>query len=106
VLGLFTALVHLIVLNLDHFDPLFTLNGVGYLALLAAYFLPVAIFIQNRNLVRWVFIIYTALTILAYVFFAVRDPSNLSTLGNITKLVELVLIVLLIIDRRPRMDAR
>jgi hypothetical protein len=102
-LGLITAIVHLVVLNLQslsfagHIDVLFTLNGLGYLALLAAYFLPIPIFQNNRNLLRWVFILYTAVTIVAWIFLG--DFSR-NLLGYGTKLDELVLIVLLYLDRR------
>ncbi|HJW89854.1 MAG TPA: hypothetical protein VJ436_04350 [Anaerolineales bacterium] len=104
-LGLFTSIVHLIILNLDHIDPLFALNGVGYLVLLAAYFLSIPILSQNRNLVRWILMAYAALTILAYLFFALSNANNISFLGNITKLVELGFIVLLWMDRSPRKGA-
>jgi hypothetical protein len=100
-LGLVTAIVHLVILNLliynsqGHIDVLFTLNGLGYLALLAAYFLPIPIAQNNRGLVRWIFIGYTILTIVAWV--AMGEPSALS---YITKIVEVALVVLLWLDRR------
>lgn len=98
-LGVITAIVHLVVLNVllfaeEGISILFTLNGLGYLAMLAAYFLPVPIFQKNRGLIRWVFIGYTALTILAWIPGGSRDQ-----LGYGTKLVELVLILLLFLDR-------
>ena len=43
---------------------LFILNGLGYFALLAAFYMPM--FQQYHKLVRWTFVIYTALTILLY----------------------------------------
>jgi hypothetical protein len=98
-LGLITAIVHLVILNLGGLDLPFMLNGLGYLALLAAYFLPVPFLQNNRNLVRWVFILYTAVTILAWYFLAF-SRGQADTLGYVTKLVEAGLIVLLLLDRR------
>jgi hypothetical protein len=105
VLGLITAIVHLVLLNMmminftGQIDILFTLNGLGYLALLAAYFLPVPFLQNRRNLVRWVFILYTAATILAW-FMLSFSRGQANTLGYVTKLVEAALIVLLLLDRR------
>jgi hypothetical protein len=76
-------------------DVLFTLNGLGYLALLAALYLPVPIAKDNRSLVRIVFIGYTILGILAWVILG-----GSSLLGYVTKAIEVALIVLLIIEAR------
>jgi hypothetical protein len=96
VLTLITAIIHFTLLFPD---PVFILNGLGYLALLAAYFLPVPIAKDNRRLVRWVFMGFVAVTILAWV--AIGDKSwPAGALGYVTKLVELVLIALLWNDRR------
>ncbi|HEY5984543.1 MAG TPA: hypothetical protein VIU38_13850 [Anaerolineales bacterium] len=47
-------------------DPLFTLNGLGYLGLLGAYFLPIP-FAQKQHKLAWrVFFIYTIVTIVAW----------------------------------------
>jgi len=99
-LGLITAIVHLVVLNVllfaeEGISVLFTLNGLGYLALLAAYFLPIPILRNNHGLIRWIFIGYAALTILAWI-----PAGSRGLLGYGTKLVELLLIVLLYLDRR------
>jgi hypothetical protein len=98
--GLITAIVHLVVLNVllfaeEGISIIFTLNGLGYLALLAAFFLQVPVLQNNRGLIRWVFIGYTALTILAWIPAGSRD-----LLGYGTKLVEIVLIVMLYLDQR------
>jgi hypothetical protein len=103
ILGLITALVHLVLLNVDALnregtiDILFTLNGLGYLALLGAYFLPMPVFQNNRNLLRWVFIVYAAVTIVAWI---IMGNFSRNLLGYGTKLDELLLIVLLFLDRR------
>lgn len=102
VTGLFTAIVHLVVLNIDFIeeygrpDPLFTLNGLGYLALLAAYFWKTPVLEQRRGLVRWAFIAYTAVTILAWVAVGERQGS----LPYLTKLDEVILILALWMDGR------
>lgn len=94
-LTLVTALVHI---SLLFPDVLFILNGLGYLSLLAAYTLPLPFIRENRGLVRWVFIGYTAITIIAWL--AIGDKSWPSgALGYITKIAELTLIALLVRDR-------
>jgi len=80
-------------------DTLFILNGLGYLGLLAAYFLPIPMLQTRRNLVRWALMGYTLITILAWV--AIGDKSwPAGTLGYFTKLLEVLLIVFLWVDRR------
>jgi len=95
-LTLVTATVHLVLLNIQMggLDILFTLNGLGYLGLLAAYFLPLPLARENRSLVRWAFIAFTAITVLAWAFIGLR-----TALGYLTKIDELVLIWLLWTDR-------
>ena len=48
VLALTTAIIHLY-LGLSFGDPVFVLNGLGYLALFAALYLPIAQLAQYRN---------------------------------------------------------
>ena len=96
VLTLITAVVHFTLLFPD---PVFILNSLVYLSLLAAYFLPVPIAKDNRRLVRWVYMGFAAVTILAWV--AIGDHSwPAGAEGYFTKLVELALIALLWNDRR------
>lgn len=92
-LGLATAVIHGIVLNvmMGKLDLLFTLNGIGFIVLLSAYFLPQ--FASLRKLVRWALIAFTAVTIIAWVFFGARE-----LLGYVTKLIEAALIVALLLD--------
>jgi hypothetical protein len=47
-------------------DPLFLLNGLGYLGLLGAYFLPIPFFQQRHKLVWQVLFGYVILTIVAW----------------------------------------
>jgi hypothetical protein len=96
ILTLATALIHF---SLLFPDVMFILNGLGYLALLAAYFLPIDLARKNHNLVRWLFILYTVVTIIAWVMIGDKSwPAG--ALGYVTKLIELVLIVMLVVDGR------
>ena len=93
-----TAIIHLFigVTNLPNGGVLFVLNGIGYLALVAGlYFVPQLA--GQRSMVRWVLIGFAALTIILY--FVINDDPLGSILGLITKVIELVLIVLLWIDK-------
>ncbi len=91
-LTLATALIHL---QLAFPDPAFILNGLGYLTLLAALYLPVSRLARYRNAVRWVLVGYTALTILLWVLFGARIP-----IGYIDKAIEITLILLLLLEAR------
>jgi hypothetical protein len=91
VLTLITAAIHL---QLVFPSVMFILNGLGYLGLLAAYFLPLPFFKDNRRLVRWAFMGFTLVTILAWVFIGSRIP-----IAYITKVFEVALIALLWFDR-------
>lgn len=96
VLTLITAVVHLVVLNIGIYqlkggiDPLFTLNGLGYLVLLGVLVLRPSFLAGNENLVHWAFIAYTAVTIIAWVAIGSKN-----TLGFLTKLDEVLLILAL-----------
>jgi hypothetical protein len=94
-LGLATAAVHGILLNImmGRLDPLFTLNGIGFLVLTIAYLLPQLS--KYRNIIRWILIAFTAITIIAWVFIGARE-----ILGYVTKLIEVGLIVALLLDAR------
>jgi uncharacterized membrane protein len=92
VLTLGTALVHL---QLNFPDPVIILNGLGYLALLAALYLPLPQLARYRNVVRLVLIGYAALTIFLWVLIGARTP-----VGYIDKAIEIALIALLLLDAR------
>jgi hypothetical protein len=96
VLTLGTALIHLY-LGLGIGNTLFVLNGLGYLGLLAALQLPIPQLARFRNVVRWVLVAYTALTI---VLWFVMAPYY-SVIGYVDKAIEVVLIALLIADAYP-----
>jgi hypothetical protein len=91
VLTIGTALIHLY-LGLQGF-PLFVLNGLGYLALLAALTLPIAQISDYRSLIRWVLVGYTALTIFLWILVGARN-----SIGYADKVIELVLIALLVLE--------
>ncbi len=89
-LTIIAALVHL---SLSFPDPVFILNGLGYLALLAALYLPIPQVAHYRNLARWVLIGYTALTLVLWFAIGLRTP-----VGYITAAVEAALILLLLLE--------
>ena len=112
--ALVTAVLHFAaafdkILFPDGADPLFILNGVGYLGLLGAYFLPIAFFQQKHNLVRMGFMGFAALTIAAWIFIWVIQYviiqgtpffSHDSLYGVPAKIAEVVLIFLLRSDKQ------
>jgi hypothetical protein len=74
---------------------LFLLNGIGYLVLVTALYLPQLR--QYQPIVRWLLIIFAALTIIMY--FAIAGV-RVNPVGYLTKAVEVALIVLLLIEGR------
>ena len=91
-LTLFTAAVHL---SLLFPDPVFILNGLGYLTLLAALYLPIPRLVPYRRAVRWVLIGYAALTVVLWVAIGERTP-----LGYATTADEVALVALLVLEGR------
>lgn len=87
VLTLGTAMIHL---SLAFPDPVFILNGLGYLALLAALLSPPLS--RYHGAVRWALIGYTALTVLLWVLLGAR-----SAIGYTDKAIEVVLILVLLL---------
>lgn len=87
-----TAVIHLW-LGIPNAFLMFILNGIGYLALVAALYLP-----QMRRyqpIVRWALILYTAVTIIAWVAIGQRNA-----IGMIDKLIEAALIACLLVEAR------
>jgi hypothetical protein len=74
---------------------MFLLNGIGYLVLVTALYLPALA--RYRELVRWLLIAFAAVTIVLY--FAIAGL-RFNPIGLFDKAVEVALIVLLLIDRR------
>ena len=110
VLTLATAVLHFAA-AFDHVlfpdgtpDPLFTLNGLGYLGLLGAFYLPIPFFQQRHKLVWQVLFGYVILTIVAWLVIwvgmnviaqGVPFFSHDSVYGVPAKIIELVLLYLL-----------
>lgn len=93
-LTLATAIVHI---RFGLFGlQLFMLNGLGYLGLAALLYLPIPQLAPYRNMIRWVFIGYTALTVVLWIF----TGRPYTGIGYFTKLVELALIALLVLESR------
>ena len=91
-LTLVTALIHL---QLAFPDPAFILNGLGYLTLLAALYLPASQLARYRKAARWVLVGYTALTLFLWILIGAR-----TTIGYIDKAIEVALIALLLLEAR------
>ncbi|MFT3893044.1 MAG: hypothetical protein QM730_15555 [Anaerolineales bacterium] len=89
-------------------DPLFLLNGLGYLGLLGAYILPIPFFQQQHELVRKGFMIFAIITILAWVWiwviqYVIIGGENFfahdSLYGVPAKIAEIILILFLRADK-------
>lgn len=86
VLTVATALVHFALA----FDWVFIANGLGYLTLLAALYAPLRGLAPYRRWARWGLMIYTAVTVVLWVFIGERTP-----IAYADKLIEIVLFTLL-----------
>ncbi len=78
---------------LPFYQVLFVGNFFGYVSLAAALYLPISILERLRPSVRVLLIAMTAASIISYFYVNVIDA-----LGNITQVIELLLIVLVTID--------
>lgn len=88
-LTLFAAAIHL---SLLFPDPVFILNGLGYLTLLAALYLPISRLAPYQRVVRWTLIAYATLTILLWVVIGERTLLGYSTTAGEVALVGLVVL--------------
>ncbi|HKY84388.1 MAG TPA: hypothetical protein VJ160_06125 [Anaerolineales bacterium] len=110
VLGLFTAIVHLIILPFIVWSPdwgaslrvAWLLNGIGYLVLLWATLSEPEFLEDSQDLVHYAFIGFAVLTIIA--FFVFGQPTT-DKLGWVTKLDEILLIAALVMDLRLQSKA-
>lgn len=102
ILTLITAIIHLY-LGTSFGNPLFLLNGLGYLTLMVLYFIPSPAVFRYRGIIRWLYIGFTAITVILFFVFNGAEAWQ-STLGLITKAVEIVLIILLFLDGRRSVD--
>ena len=89
-------------------DPLFILNGLGYLGLLGAYFLPIPFFQQRRKLVWGALFAFVIVTIIAWLviwvgLYVIRDGTPFFSYDSIygvpSKIDELILLALLWNDK-------
>lgn len=94
-----TAFLHLSLFPALGFDPI-VLNGLGYLALLAAYFLPIPFFQQRRSLVRWGLFGYALLTFVLWIILGDKHFvfGTTSAIGYYAKVAEVFLMVFLWFD--------
>jgi hypothetical protein len=100
VLTLFTALAHLY-LGTQPDEELrvwFLFNGLGYLTLLVAFFLP--LFAHVHSTVRWVLLGYTLLTIILWFFLGSPSQGQLDPFDLAVKVAEAALVLLLFTDSR------
>ena len=98
VLTLATAIIHLYFVFFDEamtqkFVIMFILNSLGYVGLLAALYLPISFLASLRPIARFLLILQAAASIAAYIYVGV-----FSTLGWVTKGIEVLLILLLLIE--------
>ena len=99
--GLATAFLHLYLFSHLGPDPI-VLNGLGYLGLLGAYFLPIPFFQQKHKIVWRVLFGYTILTIVLWVILGNKSFAfDLSSpaIGYYAKTAELFLLGFLWADR-------
>ena len=100
-----TAFLHLFLFTRLGPDPI-ALNGLGYLVLLSAYFLPIPLFQENHRLFWWALFGYTALTFVLWVLIGEKgftfDFSNVA-IGYYAKAAELFLMGFLWADK-PRLQ--
>ena len=95
-----TAILHLSLYPVLGLDPIF-LNGLGYLALLGAYFLPIPFLEERHTLAWWALAGYTVLTIVLWVIMGDKNfvAGTSSATGYYAKAAEIILLVFLWLDR-------
>jgi hypothetical protein len=91
--GLIAGVIHLVVLPLLGFEwLLMPLNGLGYLVLTWLVYFNPAFVSGRRTLLLYLFMAYTLVTIVGY--FVVNAPPY-DTVGIVTKVAEVLLLVAL-----------
>jgi hypothetical protein len=94
IIHLYLALTAMSFMGFNFGVMLFILNGLGYLALLAALQLPIPQLARFRSAARWALVGFAALTI---VLFFVMAPEY-TIIGYVDKAIEVTLIALLLAD--------
>jgi len=99
--NLATAFLHLSLLPSMGPDPI-ALNGLGYLGLLGAYFMPMPMLQQNHKMVWWGMFGYTALTIVLWVIMGDKNfvAGTNSAVGYYAKAAEVLLMAFLWADKK------
>ena len=100
--GIILAILATALLHLSLFPDIgFTLNGLGYIGLLGAYFLPVPFFQQRHGLVWWGLVGYTLLTIILWIILGDKQfvPGTSSAIGYYAKTAEVILLAILWADK-------
>lgn len=101
-----TALLHIsLFTELENkLDPI-VLNGFGYLALLAAYFLPIPFFQERHRLVWYALVGYTLLTFTLWLILGNKQFvfGTYSAVGYYARAAEILLLICLWLDR-PRSE--
>ena len=97
VLTVLTAFIHLFLSFQfpDGPDAIFLLNGLGYLALVAALYLPISALMHYRLYVRWLLLGYTALTVILWFRLGAS-----TAIAYTDKVIEIGLIVLLWLEHQ------
>lgn len=90
-LAIATAAIH-IYLAIPENLTMFYLNGLGYIVLALALFLPQLK--QYRGLIRYALMAFTLVTIIGWVAIGMRTP-----IAYIDKIIEVALLILLWMDR-------
>jgi hypothetical protein len=98
--NLATAFLHLSLFAESRFDPV-VLNGLGYLGLLGAYFLPIPFFQQRHKLVWWGMVGYTILTLVLWIIVGDKNfvAGTSSAIGYYAKTAEIFLLIFLYSDK-------
>ena len=100
--GIILAILATALLHVSLFPDIgFTLNGLGYIGLLGAYFLPIPFFQQRHKLVWWAMIGYTVLTIVLWVILGNKEfvTGTSSATGYYAKAAEVILLAFLWSDK-------
>ena len=93
VFGLITAVIHTIILPLMGFEwLLMPLNGLGYFVLTGLVFFAPAFLSGQRKLIIYLFMVYNLITIVG---FFVVNSAPFDSIGMITKLDEVLLMIAL-----------
>ena len=100
--GLATALLHLFLFPRLGLDPI-VLNGLGYLALLGAYLLPLPFLRRWHGVVWWLLAGYTVLTFILWILLGNKQFSldlSSAAIGYYARAAELFLLGFLFADRK------